>query len=874
MWHLLLVLLAQAVGLAQEPTVNGPLAEIRIEGTSVYRNIIGVVISARPGVPAERIDLEAERDRVYGLGTFREVTVDLERGEAGPVLVVRVLENPTIASINFPGAATLAPSQLADLLRRENLLEPGAVFNTTRAQEAVNDIQQAYRTEAGFPFDVDVTLNVGQASAGDDVPVDLNYTIVEDAPIERVEFAPSQVLSEDELTEIFRPFENAGSFDPRGYLFAVDRVAELYREEGFRQSGVDLGATELTNGTLTVRFRELTIASIDTTAIGIPASDLSLGQGDLFNYDVLLGDVRRLAEGRSGDVRLVARTVGDRVRVTFELGPPDTAGPIDRIVIEGNTVIPTAELEELLTLELGDTFTSTLAEEDFQRLRERYGEEGYVVATQSNFNYLDGLYVQRLTELKIGGYQVTFEGERDNTEDFVVTRYFPAPGSVLNLDSLNASLLQVARLRAVQPVGRQFLPGEEADEVIVNVIVRNTQTGVFQPSAGYATDKGFSGSISYSESNFLGRAHNISAELSAQTSDLGLQVGGSARYSIPWIYLDEFDFREVPTSVSGSLFSLVSSNQLLSAGGNARVLFPGAPDNDGNRVLVGEFTSRESGVGFSVGRPIYDFTTLSVSARGTVTNYKLEPTAVECTFDANGNVENADRCALPRESALRYLPQGGLSSFISSTVNYDDRDNPDFPRSGVAARGLVGIGIGTDFRNPDTGRQQSYAYEQVEFGVKTYLLLRDIAGGEIDDPNHVFAVRLNVGHQFGGAYPSARRFRVGNTSNEATQIRGYRLGDFNLSKTYLTSSIEYRYDFGLDTFATQTIIGIVFADLGYASGVPLFDDYQTPLFAGVGLGVQINLGFSGVILPAIRFDYGFSERNPTGVFSFSVGPVF
>ena len=66
----------------------------------------------------------------------------------------------------------------------------------------------------------------------------------------------------------------------------------------------------------------------------------------------------------------------------------------------------------------------------------------------------------------------------------------------------------------------------------------------------------------------------------------------------------------------------------------------------------------------------------------------------------------------------------------------------------------------------------------------------------------------------------------------------------------------------------------MFVDVGYASDVPGYDPYAAPLFASAGLGVQVNLGFSGVILPALRFDYAFSERHPTGVFSFSIGPVF
>ncbi|HRP46133.1 MAG TPA: BamA/TamA family outer membrane protein, partial [Trueperaceae bacterium] len=150
----------------------------------------------------------------------------------------------------------------------------------------------------------------------------------------------------------------------------------------------------------------------------------------------------------------------------------------------------------------------------------------------------------------------------------------------------------------------------------------------------------------------------------------------------------------------------------------------------------------------------------------------------------------------------------------------------------------------------------------------------DLMPGEIQDESHVFAVRLDVGHQFGGLYPESKRFTVGRTNDVATQIRGYTLEDFDLSRTYATASFEYRYDFGLSTVATQTVIGLAFVDVGWASGVPEYAEYTTPVFAGAGLGVQVNLGFGGLILPAIRLDYAFSERHPTGVFSFRVGPVF
>src|SRR5690606_31863587 len=160
------------------------------------------------------------------------------------------------------------------------------------------------------------------------------------------------------------------------------------------------------------------------------------------------------------------------------------------------------------------------------------------------------------------------------------------------------------------------------------------------------------------------------------------------------------------------------------------------------------------------------------------------------------------------------------------------------------------IGFGNDFIVD--GERSGYTYQQLEVGGKTYLTLSELIP-EVEDDNHVFAVRLNAGHQFGGTYPVSKRFRVGRTPLEATQVRGYREGDFDLSRTYATSSLEYRYDFELSTFATQTVIAVAFVDAAWASSVPGFDEYGAPIFASAGLGLQVNLGFSGVALPALRF---------------------
>jgi outer membrane protein insertion porin family len=872
----LLYVLFIASAAAQEGAA-GRIVEVRVDGTTTYADIVRTIITTRVGATAAGVDLEAERNRVYSLGTFESVSVELESGPSGTILVVRVTENPLVGAVEFEGVSSLDTAGLLATLASTHLLEPGRVYNTIRASDAIASIEQAYR-QNGFPFDVNVDLEVMQApdlaESADAIPVRLIYTVDEAASIDEIEFEGNTVLDDATLETMFSGLAQEGTFDHTRYREVVGAVATRYGLLGYRNSGVDTAATSLTGGVLHVVMKELTIASIDTTALGVDPADLTLQPGDLFNYDVLLDDVKRLARGRSSDIQLEAGvTASGAVRVTFRLGAPETAGPVEAIVFEGNSVMSTAELTEVMKLQVGDTFTSAVANEDFGRMVRAYQDKGYRVLTQPDFSYDDGTYVQRVTELKISDYAVVYDGEPGATKEFVVTRYLPDIGTVLNDDDVLAGLVNVARLGVLDVVNYGLEPTSVSDEVRVVVTVRKRMTGELRPAAQYATDSGFSASVGYTERNFLGRAHSVGAEFNVLSTDVGVMVGGRLGYEIPWLYVDALDFQEVPTSLSVSLFSVVSNNQPLSANSQTTMNYPGLPVSEENRVRVGEYTTRSTGAGFTVGRPIAPFTALVVAANGAFNEHKFEPAKVDCIID-NGEVTNGDVCFLPDAFAVDYLPTGGLSAFANARVTYDTRDSGDFPTEGLVAYGGIGVGFGNDFLDPVTLDRSTYVYEQVVGGVRTYLTLAEVLPNEVVDDNHVFAVRFDVGHQFGGLYPESKRFFVGRTNDVATQIRGFTREDFNLSKSYVTSSFEYRYDFQLSTFATQTVIGIAFVDLGWVSNVPGFAQYETPLFAGAGLGVQLNLGFGGVVLPAVRLDYAFSERHPAGVFSFRVGPVF
>ncbi|MEZ4605879.1 MAG: POTRA domain-containing protein [Deinococcales bacterium] len=770
-----------SLGIAQDTIdPNSRLVDIRIVGTTeLLSPLVEINLSAREGTTIGDINLEAERNRILAMGTFAEVSISLEASNTGPVLVVRVKENPQIAEIVIEGSSYPQEDFLA-ALAEVKLLAPGRTYNSIRAQEAIATIQQIYRQapDKRFPFDVPVVLSVTPLSTleGRDAPLQLTYRINETVPFNSLNLSGNTIFSVDELKAILakaaietEPIFNAEtgsyranvgdkSFDVKAFQDLRREFNDRYAAKGYRGSGLDSDTSELSGSELNLVLRELRIASVNTTAIGVDPGNLVLKAGDLFNYDQLLADVKRLAQGRTVDINLqYTATAEGEVRVIFLPGAPASAGVISAIIIEGNTAIGGEEITALLGLKVGDTFTSAVAQDDFRKIQELYVEKGYLVL-EPDFRYEEGRYIQHIRESVIQGYDISFETpEERRTGDRVILRYLPQIGSLYSQESLRSGILDVARLGIVEfiDVVPSFPDEEHPEQVVVKLSLRERPTRSFSPTFQYTTDNGLSTAIEYEDANFLGQAHDFQLSLSGHSSDLGLLFGGRLTYTIPWLDIDALDFQEVPTSVSGSIFSLDDSNQKLIFDATDKVYHPcvaeGCEEIDANKVKIGEYTRRDSGVSFSVGRPVADFTRLNLGARLGYTNYTLEPPpSVKICQVTNNQVVDND-CFLTEAQAASYMPFSGLSSFVSANTTYDNRDLIEFPTEGIKASGTIGVGFGNDYRDPnDNTLQRSYIYPQFEVGFRTYYALQP--------KNHVLALRVNGGLQFGNDYPSSKIF--------------------------------------------------------------------------------------------------------------------
>lgn len=804
-----------------------PIREVAVEGGDPV--LQALARAALPfGVGDEPGDLEEARKAILATGYFQQVEVRLE----GDVLWVRLTPYPPIGQVRVDGKA-FPQEALLRFLEQNFAIGPEATYNPIRAGEAAKALAEAYR-QNGFPFSPKVEVEAKEQAG----KMALTFRVEESPEVKEVRLTGASLLPEAELLKTLEPLK--GPFDFAKYQEALRALAARYEKAGYRFSGPDPQGSRLEGGILTVAVRELKVVRIQGG--GLDLTGFPLKPGDYLRYDLLLEGVQALSKKLSRVVNFNLTPEGEGVAVGLQLGPE--GGVIERVEISGNTAFPTETLLALLRLKPGEVYTPALAQEDARRLASYYQENGYEVA-DVRFGFQEGVFRLQVLELKIGGYRLEWQGDH-RTQEEVILRELPKPGSLFSVPALRQG---IARLMATgllsEPPGVRLAPGEKEDQVVVVLSLKEARTGLFQPALGWSSLEGWSGSVSFKETNLFGLAHQVGVDLAFVQNDAKDNLSLSVSYAIPWLYLDYWDLKEVRTSLSFSLFSTpIGNNKLL----------------DGSTDTGWEYTERRTGAGFSLSRPFSQELenlrlSLGLSARRSA--YALE------VFDPNAPCNPAvtdtndpkycDGTGYKNVSkAQSLLPTPGWTLRLDTGVTYTDVDNPRFRTQGYEAG--LSTGLGLSF--PDTGGR-SFFVPLVATG-KTYY-------GLDQEKRQALAFRLSAGTLLGFP-PESERFFLSGGGSEAFLLRGYEDRKYG-GLSFATASVEYRYNFNLSPQGGTNLYGILFTDLGLA-------DNTGGVKWGAGLGFQLDLDLFGALLPSLRLDYAFSPESPTGRLHFRIGPMF
>lgn len=822
---LALTLALTAPAFAQQ---TGTIQQVEVVGTTdLLSDFVKTTLSVQPGAALSSVNLRQVEQDVLGSGYFKTVLAEMRRVSGRDTLVITVTPNPAIADVQVTGMSFLPADAFKQSVAELLNIAPGATLNTKRIEQAKTALAQNYRQE-GFPFAPKVKSTVKINPDGQAV---VSFTVEETAPLTRVEITGVTNLPREKVAQIFRPLQESKQFTTQSFFAAADALQAAYEQAGFVQSGLDPRGVTLENGVLKASVLETRVANIDLSPLGtlpnMPALRTQTGQP--LRISMLQADVRTLAN-------LTGKPVGfalegdpqDPSQVTVLFGSAEVeTGPIKSVAFVGNTLVSSAALQAALRTKVGDIYSPQLAQDDFLTIRDLYRKSGYEISTRDPISFQNGVLTYTLREVQLAGYELVWQGEH-KTADRVILRELPTPGKTFNAREIQTALGRVSALGYVTINDVRVKSDPQNPERITYVLsVSEGRTGIpVNVSLGYdSLQGGWNGEAGYSNSNVFGLGHNFDVKAGATQNQAGQNWFGSLNYTIPWLDYDFADFRTKRTTLNFGLGSNVEANRALL----------NADSSDTGR----DYTVRNNGFSLSLGRNIAPNLSGGVGVSFTNRNYYLE------TVQANENP------TVTEEQAAGLLPQTSLTTRLNASLNYDNTDHSEFPGRGLRSYASAGYNFGRQGETPlgwtdgEAGVSGYYGFgEQREqpFGTSTY--------------RQVVAARANVGTT-AGTFPQGTGYYLGGSNPLASrELRGLEDGQL-FGTSYLSSSLEYRYDFGVNNSVVRGLYGVAFTDYGatWSKG----EAYKSAF--GVGAGVQVNLGLGGAQLPSLRFDYGYSPAR-------------
>lgn len=210
---------------------------------------------------------------------------------------------------------------------------------------------------------------------------------------------------------------------------------------------------------------------------------------------------------------------------------------VEEIRFEGNTVYTDEELMELVFTAPGSVFNRVFFRHDLQRIKEKYDKDGYVLTKIADVAIEGGIINVTIMEPKVG--DVIIQGNT-KTKTHVIERNLTfKKGDLFNSTLLRHSVKKINSLGYFDDVSVGFEQSEE-DPQATNVVitVQEAKTGNIGFSIGHGSSSGWSGGISYGDSNWKGLGHNF---------EVGFELGDDeqywAKYSQPYMDKDTYAWK-------------------------------------------------------------------------------------------------------------------------------------------------------------------------------------------------------------------------------------------------------------------------------------------------------------------------------------------
>jgi outer membrane protein insertion porin family len=539
---------------------NGTVESVQVQGLVRMTNeAFAHAFGIRAGDPYDPARVRAAFKRLWALGLFDDISIEAEDGpEGGRVLIVKVKERPSLASVSFQDNKVLTRSTIEERFKEKKIvLDVGKPLNLKTVSDGENEIRMMLGEKGYLDAKVGHTIEKPTEST-----VSVSFTIRPGGKtkIKSIKFVGNKVykskvlLAQLQLTEPYH-----------WYKFWSQKC--LYHPAKWDQDSGHIRDLYLNGGYLDVDLRP---PVVEMKVTGAQKSKKSTKKAppppppppmpDPDPTTMTPKELKQAAKAQENAAK--AKKKAEKQEANAEaaiqswayLTVPIVEGPQYKLgtkTSSGNTIFSERELMADVFLKPGWIVNNGVLELAVKRMQRRYEDRGYAYATVRR--EIDRHPEEKLADVRFIVTEdkpyfvdrVEFTGNT-STQDKVLRREFRLnEGDLFSRTTLDLSVGKVNQLGyfEVKPEDVVVQPVEGTNTVDVAVPGEEKGRNEIQVGGGYSGADGPFFTGYYSTRNFLGRGQIVS---------LSLQLGG--RRTLYQIAFQEPWFLNKPYTLGFSLY--------------------------------------------------------------------------------------------------------------------------------------------------------------------------------------------------------------------------------------------------------------------------------------------------------------------------------
>ena len=457
----MLALLLLPIQLAWAQAEPFAIADIRVEG--LQRISPGSVFAALPvgvGDTADTYATRAAAKNLFATGNFDDISI----GRDGNVLVITVVERPSISEITIDGNKAIETEALLDGLKGAGLAV-GQVFQRSTLEGMQLELLRQYVLQGRYDAEIDAEV-IPEPRNRVSIAIDVNEGTV--ATIKHINVVGNTIFDDEEIGDLFE-LKTTGWFS----FFTSD---DKYAKEKLTGDLETLSSYYMDRGYL--QF------NIDSTQVAVSPNK-------------------------------------EQVYITANISEGDKFSVSD-VGLSGDLVLPEDDLSRFLLVREGQVYSQQLVTSTEEYLTRRLGNEGYNFATVTGITDINeddatvGIKFFIDPGKRTYVRRINFTGNLDTSDDVLrreMRQMESAPASAAAIEQSRIRLQRLGFFKTAE-VETKEVPGHD-DLIDVDFTVEEQSFGSIGGSIGYAQDAGLILGLNLQQNNFLGTGRRVGINLNS-----------------------------------------------------------------------------------------------------------------------------------------------------------------------------------------------------------------------------------------------------------------------------------------------------------------------------------------------------------------------